>query len=93
MLRSLDCTHEHLKEKVESLYASLGVHKSFPELKNIDLQFVQTLFMARDLKINICKCTIGSFFEWERLDQATGRRAQALGEFANWTSVMFQQTH
>jgi hypothetical protein len=35
--------------------------------------------MARDLKINIRKRAVGSFFEWERLDQAVGGRNQALG--------------
>jgi hypothetical protein len=53
----------------------------FSELKGIDLSFVQTLFMARNLKINIRKHAIGSFFEWDRLDQAVGGREAAMGEF------------
>ncbi|KAG2104683.1 uncharacterized protein F5147DRAFT_746521 [Suillus discolor] len=35
--------------------------------------------MARDLKINIRKRTIGSFFEWDKLDRAVGGAQQALG--------------
>lgn len=81
MLESLERTHGRLLEKVESLYTSLNVTKLFPELHGIDLEFVRTLLMARDLKINIRKRAIGSFFEWERLDQAVGGRAQPLGEF------------
>ncbi|TFK61292.1 hypothetical protein BDN72DRAFT_863712 [Pluteus cervinus] len=34
---------------------------------------------ARDLKINIRKRAIGSFFEWDKLDQANGGKNQALG--------------
>lgn len=79
MIDSLERTHERLKDKVEALYASLNVHSSFPELANVDLEFVRTLLMARDLKINIRKRAVGSFFEWERLDQAVGGRAQTLG--------------
>jgi hypothetical protein len=79
MLKSLDHTYERLKDQVEDLYASLNVQDSFPELRGIDLQFVRTLIMARDLKINIRKRAIGSFLEWERLDQAVGGRNQALG--------------
>jgi len=79
MLSGLEQTHEHLKEKVEALYTSLNVHESFPELHGIDLEFVRTLLMARDLKINIRKRAIGSFFEWEKLDQAVGGRDQAIG--------------
>lgn len=35
--------------------------------------------MARDLKISIRKRAVGSFFEWDRLDQAVGGREQNLG--------------
>lgn len=78
-LSSLERTHERLMAKVEGLYASLNVHESFPELNGIDFNFVQTLLMARDLKINIRKRAIGSFFEWDKLDQAAGGREEALG--------------
>ena len=79
-LESLQRTHERLKDKVEELYASLNVQEAFPELANVDLKFVQTLFMAWDLKINIRKCAIGSFFEWDKLDQATKGRHQLLSK-------------
>jgi hypothetical protein len=81
MMESLERTHERLKGKVEALYASLNVHESFPELHGIDLGFVRLLLMARDLKINIRKRAIGSFFEWDKLDQAVGGKQQALGMF------------
>ncbi|GLB45913.1 hypothetical protein LshimejAT787_3800020 [Lyophyllum shimeji] len=79
LLTGLEDTHEELKEKVEALYASLNVQQSFPELQGIDLEFIRTLLMARDLKINIRKRAIGSFFEWDKLDQAAGGRDQAMG--------------
>jgi len=73
-------TQEKLKDKVEELYASLNVHDGFPELADVDLKFVWTLLMARDLKINIRKRVVGSFFEWDKLDQATKGRHQPLGQ-------------
>lgn len=79
LLNRLQEVHEELKERVEALYASLNVYDSFPELQNVDLAFVRTLLMARDLKMNIRKRAIGSFFEWDRLDQAVGGRDQSLG--------------
>lgn len=79
ILDTLEETQETLKDKVEALYTSLNVHESFPELRGIDLDFVRTLLMARDLKINIRKRAIGSFFEWDKLDQAAGGREQAIG--------------
>jgi hypothetical protein len=78
-LSSLERTHTRLLKNVENLYSSLNVHDSFPELNGLSLDFVRTLFMARDLKINIRKRAIGSFFEWDKLDQAAGGREQALG--------------
>ena len=68
LLAVLQQTQESLKEQVEALYASLNIHESFPELQGLDLKFVQSLLMARDLKINIRKQAIGSFFEWDKLD-------------------------
>ncbi|KAG1718271.1 uncharacterized protein EDB91DRAFT_1258702 [Suillus paluster] len=77
-LDSLERGHQCLMEKVEALYASLNIHDRFPELQGVNLDFVRTLLMARDLKINIHKCAIGSFFEWDKLDRAVGGAQQAL---------------
>jgi len=52
-LSMLERTHSRLLKNVESLYTSLNIHESFPELNGLSLDFVRTLFMARDLKINI----------------------------------------
>lgn len=68
-----------LVAQVEQLYASLNVQEKFPELAGVDVEFVRTLLLARDMKINIRKRSIGSFMEWERLDQAAGGKHQALG--------------
>ncbi|KAG6836659.1 hypothetical protein H0H93_005329 [Arthromyces matolae] len=78
-LTSLEQLQADVKEQSETLYISLNVHESFPELRHVDLEFVRLLFMARDLKINIRKRAIGSFFEWDKLDQAVGGREQSLG--------------
>lgn len=43
--------------------------------------------MACNLKINIWKCAIGSFFEWDKLDQAAGGKEQAIGACARKTIV------
>ncbi|KAK0433323.1 hypothetical protein EV421DRAFT_1997524 [Armillaria borealis] len=78
-LTQLSSVHQQLCNKIDQLYLSLNVDENFPELAGFDVTFVQTLLLARDLKINICKRAIGTFFEWDRLDQATGGREQALG--------------
>jgi len=68
-----------LGKDVDHLYTSLDIPQRFPTLQGANLDFVRTLLLARDLKINIRKRAIASFFEWERLDQAAGGRAQPLG--------------
>ena len=78
-LESLECGHMRLMTKAEALYLSLNMHDQFPELKNISLVFVQILLMAQDLKINICKRAVGTFFEWDKLNHAVGGKDKPLG--------------
>ncbi|KIL60922.1 hypothetical protein M378DRAFT_1061934 [Amanita muscaria Koide BX008] len=79
VLARLTLTHEQLKNEVEALYSALNVPHAIPDLHDVDISFVHTLFLARDLKMNIRKKAIGSFLEWDRLDQAVGGRGQPLG--------------
>lgn len=79
-LRNLEKTHDTLSTQAHALYASLNIEKSFPELQNLPLDFVRTLLMMRDLKINIRKRAVGSFYEWENLDRAVGGMREALGQ-------------
>ncbi|KAI9059331.1 hypothetical protein FKP32DRAFT_1668689 [Trametes sanguinea] len=78
-LESLRKSHTQTVTKVDDLYTSLNVSEGFPELQHLPLDFVRILLMARDLKINIRKRAIGSFFEWDKLDRAAGGRDQPLG--------------
>ena len=71
--------HETLKDEVDTLYKTLNIPHAIPDLGDVDITFIHMLFLARDLKINICKRVIGSFLEWDRLDQAVGGRGQPLG--------------
>ena len=78
-LASLECGHARLMTKAEALYSSLNVHDQFPELKNISLDFVQILLMAQDLKINIRKRAVGTFFGWDKLNRAVSGKDKPLG--------------
>ena len=55
ILRGLEEMHDQLSDKVEELYVSLNIQESYLDLQGVGLEFVQTLLMARDLKINIRK--------------------------------------
>jgi len=79
-LASLKRGHKRLLNRVDVLYCSLNIHDRFPELDGVDFEFVQTLLLARDLKINIRKRAVGSFFEWDKLDRAVGGKQKALGK-------------
>ncbi|KAF7326540.1 hypothetical protein MSAN_02506900 [Mycena sanguinolenta] len=79
LLRRLEATHTTLSTQAEALYASLNIQDNFPELQDLPLEFVRTLLMMRDLKINIRKCAVGSFYEWETLDRAVSGRREPLG--------------
>ncbi|KIJ58397.1 hypothetical protein HYDPIDRAFT_34233 [Hydnomerulius pinastri MD-312] len=79
VLDSMERSQNRLLDKIETLYASLNVQDKFPELEGVHLEFVRILLMARDLKINIRKRAIGSFFEWDKLDRAVGGKDKTLG--------------
>ncbi|KAJ7575862.1 hypothetical protein C8J56DRAFT_800901 [Mycena floridula] len=79
LLVQLKRTQDTLKLQVEGLYASLNIESEFPELKGVDAEHLILLFLARDLKVNIRKRAVGSFLEWERLDQSVGGRQQTIG--------------
>lgn len=78
-LHGLETTHATLSAQAEALYASLNIQEAFPELLELPLEFVRTLLILRDLKINIRKRAVGSFWEWETLDRAVGGMREALG--------------
>jgi hypothetical protein len=80
VLESLQRGHDRLMDKVETLFSSLNVQDRFPELDGVNLDFVRVLLMARDLKMNIRKRAIASFFEWDKLDRAVGGSHQTLGK-------------
>lgn len=77
---TMEHTQQRLQEESERLYASLNIHDSYPELQGMSLEFVRTLLLTCDLKINICKRAVASFFEWDRLDSAMGGKSNPLGK-------------
>ncbi|KAF8124776.1 hypothetical protein EV363DRAFT_1177524 [Boletus edulis] len=79
VLSELEDAKDNLMSKVDGLYTSLNVQDTFPELKEVSFDFVRILLLACDLKINIRKRAIGSFFEWDRLDRAVGGSQKPLG--------------
>lgn len=91
-LEGLQQTHARLQSEVEGLYMSLNVRESMPLIKGMTMDILRILILARDLKINIRKRAINMFFEWDRLDQATGGREAALGVFNTNVSKYYPLT-
>lgn len=77
---SLERNYERLQSTSDGLYNSLNIPDIFPELDGIDLEFIRTLVMARDLKNIIRNRAIAGFFERDKVDQAVGGRQKPLGE-------------
>ena len=80
-IESLERNHARLLRNVELLYTSLNIGNTFPELEGLSLDFVRTLLLARDLKINIRKRAVANFLEFDKLDRAVGGKQNPLGEY------------
>ncbi|KAK1218014.1 hypothetical protein PQX77_019312 [Marasmius sp. AFHP31] len=78
-LRNMEGLHKELKSEAEGLYTSLNIDHQFPELKDIPLEYLHNLLLARDLKLTIRKKAIRTFYEWDRVDGAIGGVNEALG--------------
>ena len=79
-IESLERNHARLLRNVELLYTSLNIGNTFPELEGLSLDFVRTLLLARDLKINIRKRAVANFLEFDKLDRAVGGKQNPLGQ-------------
>ena len=91
-LESLSRTQEWLRDKVKLLYELLNIEESFPERQDINLNFVRLLVLVHNLRINIQEQAIGSFFEWDRLDQAVGGHNQAIGSLCLYSFSLYSLT-
>ncbi|KAJ7309971.1 hypothetical protein DFH08DRAFT_719066 [Mycena albidolilacea] len=83
LLKGLQLTHETLSTQAEALYSSLNIQEVYPELKGLPLQFTHLLVAMRDLKINLRHRAIGSFYEWESIDQAVKGKREPQGTKLN----------
>lgn len=81
IMEDLSSTHTLLSEKVDTLFASLRIPETYPLLDGMNVEFIHALLQARDLKASIRKRANESFFEYDRLDQAVGGKANPLGKF------------
>ncbi|KAJ7206085.1 hypothetical protein GGX14DRAFT_551559 [Mycena pura] len=79
LLVGLETTHEKLSKQADALYASLNIQDIFPALRDLPLDLARLLLTMRDLKMNIRRQAVGSFFEWETLDRAVSGRREPLG--------------
>ncbi|KAF7299371.1 hypothetical protein MIND_00886400 [Mycena indigotica] len=79
LLTELQATQAELQRQAEELYASLNIPGIYPALQGLAPELARLLLMMRDLKISIRKKAIGSFQEWETLDQAVSGRREPLG--------------
>jgi hypothetical protein len=72
IISKLEKSYKQCPDDLDCLYASLQIDEDFQNEEGITFEFMQTLLLARDLKVNIRQKAINMFFEWERLRQAVG---------------------
>lgn len=70
-----------IRERADKMYATLNVNDDFPSLAGVDLEFVRRLFLLCQLKATVQKKATSTMWEFDKLDQASGGKDMALGEF------------
>lgn len=86
LLADLQKTQDSMKSQAEALYASLNIAENFPTLTGANLKFVQHMYLARDLKINIRNRAVESFEEWARLDSVVHGH-EPIGRFISHSAL------
>lgn len=72
-------THARLTNDAEELYVALNIDRHFPDIAGLSLDFTRTLLLAHDAKLNVRKRIVGRLWEYDKIDQAVGGVAPALG--------------
>ena len=75
-LNELQGKYKGIMDDMDGLFKSLRIKD---QAQDIEGDLLYHLIYARDLKINIRQKAIGMFFEWDKLDQASGGVNPALG--------------
>jgi hypothetical protein len=75
------------QEKVNNLYVDLGLVKEYPALASVNGDFVKTLLLCRDKKIELRKAATSVLNEMSNLDDAAHRNHNPLG------NVLFSINH
>ena len=79
-LTRIESYQSGLMTTCETLYTSLNIPGDFEKAQGISREYLQTLLLARDLKVNIRQRAIASFFELDKLNQAVGGKENPLGK-------------
>jgi hypothetical protein len=72
-----------IQESVDDLYCSLGLLKEYPSLAAVDGDFVKTLLLCRDKKIEVRKAATSALNEMLNLEDAAEGHHNPLGIFSS----------
>jgi hypothetical protein len=75
-----------LQEQIQRLYAVLDLPPALEELGGIDRRFLHILIQCRETKVAIREKAVGTLFEMERMEQATGGKNAPLGMIGDFTN-------
>jgi hypothetical protein len=78
-LEALQKQFNELKSKADGMYASLNVTEDFPNLEGVSFDFMQKMFLVRELKANVQRRATHVFWEFDKLDRAAGGKDMATG--------------
>ncbi|RXW17975.1 hypothetical protein EST38_g7890 [Candolleomyces aberdarensis] len=78
-ISGLQAQLQKIEANAQSLYSTLNVPNKFPSLIGVDLEFIRRLYLIREIKASVQRKATSTFWEFDKLDRATGGKDVALG--------------
>ncbi|KAJ2913948.1 hypothetical protein MD484_g6465, partial [Candolleomyces efflorescens] len=78
-ISNLQTQLQKIEANAQSLYAAINIPDEFPSLRGVDMEFIRKLYLIREVKSSVQRKATSAFWEFDKLDRATGGKDIALG--------------
>ncbi|KAJ2912261.1 hypothetical protein MD484_g8155, partial [Candolleomyces efflorescens] len=78
-ISNLQTQLQKIEANAQLLYNAINIPEEFPSLRGVDVEFIRKLYLIREVKASVQRKATSAFWEFDKLDRATGGKDIALG--------------